>query len=275
MNRLLHIGGIVLIAAAILAAIASFTSPGQIVLGVNLSLAAILLVGGFIVLGLAGVLSALEEVVESARRQTGHARAVAPWLVPGAAQTAKVAAQPGDEGELDYDQVAELRQPSAATHETAAADSPVDTEVAEEELRVEAEIRPVASATEDVEQLGEPRFAAEPGDVEEPLTAGSAAEERARATGPDQAGEDSEPIEPALERPEAEPYELRQPADEFAEEAAPLYVVEERRFRGRTARLLSDGTVEAETDEGWLRFEDFDHLQEYLEAMAAVQRRHS
>ena len=280
MNRLLHIGGIILLAAAILAAIVSFTSPGQVVLGVNLGLAAILLVGSFIVLGLAGVLSALEEVVESARRQTGQAGAVAPWLVPGAAQTGKVAAQPGDEDELDYDLVAEPREPSAATHETAAEDSPVDMEVAEEELQVEAEIGPVASATEaeDVEQLGEPQLVAESGEAEEPLTSESAAEERARANEPDQAGEDSAPrdtIEPALERPEAEPDELPEPEEELAEEPAQLYVVEERRFRGMPARLLSDGTVEAETDEGWLRFEDFDHLQEYIDAMAAVQRRRS
>jgi hypothetical protein len=279
MNRLLHIGGIVLLAAAILAAIVSFTSPGQVVLGVNLGLAAILLVGGFIVLGLAGVLSALEEVVESARRQTGQAGAAAPWLVPGAAQAGAVAAQPGDEGELDHDLAAEPRQPSVDMHETAAEDSPVDMEVAEEELQAEAEIGPVASASEgeDVEQLGEPRFAAEPSDAEEPLTALSAGEERARATGPDEAGEDweREAIEPALERPEPERDELPELAEEFAEEPAQLYVVEERRFHGRPARLLSDGTVEAETDEGWLRFEDFDHLQEYLDAMAAVQRRRS
>ena len=46
-----------------------------------------------------------------------------------------------------------------------------------------------------------------------------------------------------------------------------LYVVEERVIRMRPARILSDGTVEAETDEGWMRFENLEHLDEYLDAM--------
>jgi hypothetical protein len=51
-----------------------------------------------------------------------------------------------------------------------------------------------------------------------------------------------------------------------------LYVVEEREFRGRPARVLSDGTVEAETDEGWMRFENMEHLEEYMDAMSAIAR---
>jgi hypothetical protein len=46
-----------------------------------------------------------------------------------------------------------------------------------------------------------------------------------------------------------------------------LYVLEERDIRGRPARILSDNTVEAETDEGWMRFENLEHLNEYLDAM--------
>jgi hypothetical protein len=59
---------------------------------------------------------------------------------------------------------------------------------------------------------------------------------------------------------------------EEAPEEHELYVVEERLFRGKQARVLSDGTIEAETAEGWMRFEDFDHLEEYLEAMAEQDR---
>jgi ribonuclease D len=60
--------------------------------------------------------------------------------------------------------------------------------------------------------------------------------------------------------------------DEVLEEEAviddgQLYVVEERFIRRRPARILSDGTVEAETDEGWMRFENLEHLDEYLDAM--------
>ena len=46
-----------------------------------------------------------------------------------------------------------------------------------------------------------------------------------------------------------------------------LYVIEEREIRGRPARILSDQTVEAETDEGWMRFENLEHLNEYLDSM--------
>ena len=42
-------------------------------------------------------------------------------------------------------------------------------------------------------------------------------------------------------------------------------VVEERVISGCPARILSDGTVEAETDDGWMRFENTEHLEEYLD----------
>ena len=45
-----------------------------------------------------------------------------------------------------------------------------------------------------------------------------------------------------------------------------LYVVEDKVIRGRPARILSDGTVEAETEEGWMRFENLEHLNEYLDS---------
>lgn len=62
------------------------------------------------------------------------------------------------------------------------------------------------------------------------------------------------------------------PPEDTAEEPPALYVVEERMFRGKQSRVLSDGTIEAETAEGWMRFEDFDHLEEYLDAMADLGR---
>jgi hypothetical protein len=58
---------------------------------------------------------------------------------------------------------------------------------------------------------------------------------------------------------------------ETAEAAEPaegeLFVVEDKVVRGRPARILSDGTVEAETEEGWMRFENLEHLDEYLDAV--------
>ena len=50
-----------------------------------------------------------------------------------------------------------------------------------------------------------------------------------------------------------------------------LYVMEEKLIRGRPARVLSDGTVEAETDDGWMRFENLEHLEEYLDAMSPAK----
>jgi hypothetical protein len=56
--------------------------------------------------------------------------------------------------------------------------------------------------------------------------------------------------------------------DSSEDEDSDLYVTEEKVIRGRPARVLSDGTVEAETDEGWMRFENLEHLEEYLDAVA-------
>jgi hypothetical protein len=71
------------------------------------------------------------------------------------------------------------------------------------------------------------------------------------------------------ETPEAEPVTEKTEPETKSEvsESVELFVVEEKVIRGRPARVLSDGTVEAETDEGWMRFENLEHLDEYLEAM--------
>jgi len=72
---------------------------------------------------------------------------------------------------------------------------------------------------------------------------------------------------------EAAPVEEVLPEEaELAQGEEQLYVVDERVIRGRPARVLSDGTVEAETDEGWMRFENLEHLNEYLDAMSPVDR---
>ena len=74
----------------------------------------------------------------------------------------------------------------------------------------------------------------------------------------------------ALDESTAEAGKAEAEVEEVAEEPdeGQLYVVEERLIRGRPARVLSDGTVEAETDEGWMRFENREHLEEYLDAMS-------
>ena len=61
------------------------------------------------------------------------------------------------------------------------------------------------------------------------------------------------------------------PAAAAAGEDGELYVVEEKIIRGRPSRVLSDDTVEAETDEGWMRFENLEHLNEYLDSVEEGQ----
>lgn len=68
------------------------------------------------------------------------------------------------------------------------------------------------------------------------------------------------------EHPEPLHVATAEPADEAPAEGE-LYVVEEKIIRGRPSRILSDDTVEAETDEGWMRFENLEHLNEYLDSM--------
>lgn len=85
-------------------------------------------------------------------------------------------------------------------------------------------------------------------------------------------------LQTAFEEKPAEPVaEIEEATEEIVDEAleedadandeGQLYVLEERDIRGHAARMLSDGTVEAETSEGWMRFENLDHLNEYLDAM--------
>ena len=82
---------------------------------------------------------------------------------------------------------------------------------------------------------------------------------------------------PAEKTPDAQPEAVVEEEDAVLEEVTieeeevvddgQLYVVEERLVRRRPARILSDGTVEAETAEGWMRFENLEHLNEYLDSI--------
>jgi hypothetical protein len=72
---------------------------------------------------------------------------------------------------------------------------------------------------------------------------------------------------PAEDMAELAPVESTAVPETVSEEE--LYVAEERTIAGKPARVLSDGTVEAETDDGWMRFENVEHLEEYMEALRA------
>jgi hypothetical protein len=78
-----------------------------------------------------------------------------------------------------------------------------------------------------------------------------------------------QPAEPA--KAAAEPEMAEAKAEEEVAAEGQLYVLEERLIRRRPARILSDGTVEAETAEGWMRFENLEHLDEYFDAMESAR----
>ncbi len=123
-----------------------------------------------------------------------------------------------------------------------AAAAAVATEVIEVSEPVKETIEALENARQKIEQAFEPKTEE---DAEEPAEV------------------------PATEEPAApsEPAEA-EVAEEVVAAEGQLFVVEERIIRTRPARILSDGTVEAETEEGWMRFENLEHLDEYLDAMS-------
>jgi len=66
---------------------------------------------------------------------------------------------------------------------------------------------------------------------------------------------------------EVHEFGVASPGPQEAVSEEELFVVEERTIAGKPARILSDGTVEAETDDGWMRFENVEHLEEYMDAL--------
>jgi hypothetical protein len=213
MSKLMWIAGILLTAAGAALGLMCVVSAASVVgYGVGLDLAAILLVGGILSLGLGSVISLLDQ------------------------QRALLAGR------------ADLAAPPAAA--------------IPEYGRKAAEAAVAASAMRDSTELSEPTR-----DTIEALE--QARQKIEQAFDPPSAPPDAE-------EPEAEAASGRDTAEDVASDEAQavpgqLYVVEERIIRDRPARILSDGTVEAETTEGWMRFENLEHLDEYLDAVEATQ----
>ena len=94
------------------------------------------------------------------------------------------------------------------------------------------------------------------------------AEQPQEAEAPAAEPEDAEPAPEDVVAVEVEDETISEDiSEEEVIDDGQLYVVEERVIRRHPARILSDGTVEAETTEGWMRFENLEHLDEYLDAM--------
>lgn len=235
MAKLMWIAGIVLVAVAVALGLMIVVSTASVVgWGLDFGVVAVLLIGGILSVGLGGVIDAL------AARDAAVAASLPPYMQPVAPDTRQPIPEFG------------RRSGEAAPAATVAAAIAAD-EVSPE---VKKTIDALEQAKQDLTQAFDTPAAAEaPG--EDPSAATVATVEATVV--------DVELAEEAAPE-EAEPVE-----EEILEEGQ-LYVVEERTIRNRPARILSDGTVEAETDEGWMRFENLEHLDEYLEAMSPSTR---
>lgn len=243
MSKLMIILGIIVAAAGAVLGALIYVSPGEMqVRGLTYDVASVLLVGGLGLVGLGGVIAALDKT-------TAATRQLRDWLTgqdggqvvaAAAAASAIVAA---DAGASEFS--AESVTPPPFTVPTPEpASSVTKFEKLVEESRVSTD-RAVAETRETI-----------------------AAIDKANSELKQALGDEAEPA--AEPPPQAPAPEAAAEATEEAEDTQ-LFVVEERLIRGRPARVLSDGTVEAETDDGWMRFENLEHLEEYLDAMSPGQ----
>jgi hypothetical protein len=220
MNVALRIAGILLAALGLLVVLLAFYSPDLAVSGLDLDTGVSLLLGGIIVLGLSGVVAAVEDL-------RGTMAGEDPRLAPLA------------------DKPRRSTEPAAVD----AAASPAAKPAPEPAVTMAGDV--AASRT----PVPPP-----PDERRSPFDTGKSIESRLQHL--------DEESRSAIDRVVEEVREHGAAANDtevVSEEN--LYVVEEREIAGKQARVLSDGTVEAETDEGWMRFENPEHLEEYMAAM--------
>jgi hypothetical protein len=243
MSKLMIILGIIVAAAGAVLGALIYVSPGEMqVRGLTYDVGSVLLVGGLGLVGLGGVIAAME-------RTTAATRELRAWLSgQDGGQAAVAAAAVVTAGAAASEFSAEAGTPppfSVPTPEPASSVSKFEKLV--EESRVSTD-RAVAETRETIAAIDKAN-----NELKQALS--------------DESEPAAEPPPAAVAAPEAAA------APEVTEEAedTQLFVVEERLIRGRPARVLSDGTVEAETDDGWMRFENLEHLEEYLDAMSPGQ----
>jgi hypothetical protein len=271
MRTLLYVIAILLIAAGVAVGLGSFYAPGQVVIGLNLESAAILLTGGFIMLGLATVTAALLTVADAL---AGGARSA------GALSESSGPAQPGPDKNWpgNYGRRKSRTGPDLPGFLRPARGGPASGGAPSSPGLGSAQPppspgglfpdKPPPRKTETVPPVIS--AAIDPGvpdDLQTIVEREAPSLERTYPPEPEPpAGPTPSPAtSPAGAAPSAEPGSESPPASEDQ-----LFVIEERLVRGKVARVLSDGTVEAETAEGWMRFENVEHLEEYLQAMGEV-----
>lgn len=240
MAKLMWICGILLIAAGVALGIVLFVSaarPG----GIDIHTAAILLVGGVLALGLGSVIEG---------QATALAKPPIRSLIPEPVIPAATAPIP----EFDPRGAKPAAAAAVATTTVAAASVIVEEDVSRPTRDT---IQALEQARQKIEQAFEARNepAKQPDSEPAPEEVSETAEEAEEAA-----------IEETIAEAETEAEAEAEAEDEVVDDGM-LYVVEERVIRRHPARILSDGTVEAETAEGWMRFENLEHLDEYLDAM--------
>jgi hypothetical protein len=231
MSGLMKILGTLLVIAAVVFVLMLKLSSAQMqVWGISPDVVATLLVGGILSLGLAGVMDAVSRTITNVATQ---AEAPAP-----VAEATALIVEPVVDDKMNTlpkmgfgrKRVEPTPPPTTENAGTPVAKVLAATSVADTIAALEQAKSDIKTALGGVESMTSP--------VEE-----------------------SKPVSPLVAEMQPEP------AAEVADESEELYVVEEKIIRGRPSRILSDDTVEAETDEGWMRFENLEHLNEYLDSV--------
>ncbi len=248
MSRLMTILGIVFLALGAAIAVVGLARPGQMqVSGLTMDSAALLLMTGLIGLGFGGVIEALQGRSPAVAVKVSEV-AGAPVVETKVEELAPVAVEQAPAAAPAEEQPSRIRFRGFGRKQGVEAAA-----VAATVAVAEAVVEPAKSNVDDTIDALE--------QAKHDIASALGGVERISATPPPTMSV-SEP-EPQIEDVEAAE------SDEAADEEGELYVVEEKVIRGRPARILSDDTVEAETDEGWMRFENLDHLNEYLDAAEA------
>ena len=261
MTKLMTVCGIVLAAIGAAFILIDLFEPGRLdAMMIPMDAATTLLVGGLLCIGIGGINNQLEmrrrydqpvypegtqfaEVVNKGDGKTEAPVAAKPAFVPPSI--------PGFRRKLAEDAL-----PAVAAVTAAGATLAANANKEEAAIKA-AESLPSMSAAETIEALDKAKA-----DVRAALGGLGSDEQHAESLTPPpevkRPAFNIAPVPPVVSEPEPEP-------EIVAEETGELYVVEEKIVRNRPARILSDGTVEAETDEGWMRFENLEHLNEYLD----------
>lgn len=310
MKTLLLLLGIILIAAGVAVGMLNVFSPGTVTVGLNLDVAATLFTGGCVLLGLSLVAGNLSDLLtqrdtgSTRHNDAPDARAnsdLPDFMAPaGAAAAGAVVAGTargafGKTHDHALDDAADAVTQSVSNTMDATVDAAEEATSGDDNFQDDLSSlfdkapdandalgAPIDTASDtasdlisDLDDAGDAVAEAAEEAASEVMSdlddAGDAVAEMAEdaADAVSEAAEDtSDAAEDAVEAIADDA------ADEAGGETLPqedaLFVVEERTIRKRPARLLSDGTVEAETDEGWMRFENVEHVEEYLDAMKAT-----